>query len=559
MKTNKIYLLGAFVAGVALTSCTDLDTEPQGALSGSQHENALSTDASKIDDELSSLFFTIGAEYCAYGSSSARADDFGYASDCLSEGLNSGDVVSGYSGYNWFTVSCSFSDRNVNYANPYARWIIYYKQIKVVNDFLNALPAELTSSQEQGAAVAKALRAWDYFQLVQKYAFNYVGHENDLAVPLYLSTMDEGNDTITTARQTVKTVYAQVEKDLDNAEAKLSDYSRNSKMFIDLSVVYGLKARVALVKQEWSKAAEYAQKAIDAAAAQGITPATTDKVSTVGTMFYSLDETNWMWGLKFDVANIATDGQYETWVSQISSLASYSYTTECGVYRCINAQLYNTIDSTDVRKGWWVDGNCQSPLIEGLTWSNSGETAALGTAVGNLYAFNPYTNVKFGCYGGQFGTTNTCADFPLMRVEEMYLILAEAQGMLNESQGITTLENFVKNYRDPQYSYANKPTTTFVDEVWRQRRIELWGEGFAMLDILRLNKPMVRFHSIDDPTTNWEQRYQFNLPAGDKTMLMRIPQSELNGNPLITENNPTGTTPTSGDNPDLRDGVTDNY
>ena len=147
----------------------------------------------------------------------------------------------------------------------------------------------------------------------------------------------------------------------------------------------------------------------------------------------------------------------------------------------------------------------------------------------------------------------------MMRVEEMYLIFAEAQGRLNETQGATALEQFVKTYRDPAYNYAEKPTANFIDEVWRQRRIELWGEGFAMNDILRLKKPMVRYQGTDDTITNWAQTYQFNLPAEDGTLLMTIPQSEINGNEYISadDNNKSGTTPRMGINPELRDGVTD--
>ncbi|MBR0323004.1 MAG: alcohol dehydrogenase catalytic domain-containing protein, partial [Bacteroidales bacterium] len=33
-----------------------------------------------------------------------------------------------------------------------------------------------------------------------------------------------------------------------------------------------------------------------------------------------------------------------------------------------------------------------------------------------------------------------------------------------------------------------------VTEIWFQRRVELWGEGFSNPDTRRLNKPLVRFH-----------------------------------------------------------------
>lgn len=562
MKTNKKYIIGVLAAAISLASCTDLDTEPQGKLSGTQHDEEINKDASKLDQELGSVFFSIASEYGIFGVEQGRADDCGYPAECISDATNAGDMPSSNSGYNWFSVACNYSDRNVNYANPYIRWMIYYKQVKAVNELLGSV------SDDNKATIAecKAVRAWDYFQLIQKFAFTYVGHENNAGVPIYLSSKDEGADTLSTARQTVKTVYAQIEKDLDYAEANIKDASIPDKTYISLAVVYGLRARVALVKQEWAKAADYAQKAIDEAAKEGITPATAEQVSQVGQMFCSRTESNWMWAMPFTASNIQTNGEYETWVSQLSSLASYSYTTETGVYRCINSHLWNTIPSTDVRKGWWVDNDTigkktpKSPLTEGLTWSNSGASAPLGKGVGNLLTFIPYTNVKFGVADGTLGTTKTAGDFPLMRVEEMYLILAEAKGRQKESEGAAILENFIKTYRDPSYSYANKPTSNFIDEVWRQRRIELWGEGFAMADILRLKKPMVRVIGSDDKITNWAASYRFNLPAEDPTLLLRIPLSEINGNDALTEddNNQIGTTPKMGINTNLRDGVTDN-
>ena len=555
---NKIYTLSLGAVAVITVSCADLDTQPEGEVTGDQFTESVMRDNALLEGVAKSAFFNIGKEYNVFGISQGRADDFGYPADCLSDGTNAGDIVGVNSGYNWFSVAANYGDRNVNYANPYERWAMYYNQIKCCNDLLNNIPEATTPELKAYQALGKALRAFDYFQLVQRYALTYAGHTTDPAVPMYLSDNDK-TDGLTTARQTVEFVYNFIEKELDEAVTNLEGFIRPDKSVMNQSVVYGLKARVSLVKQDWAKAAEYAQKAIDLAAQEGIAPASIDEVSQVGNMFISNDEPNWMWGLSFGPTNIETDGEYETWVSQISSLASYSYTTETGCFRAINSHLWNTIADSDVRKGWWVDGDCKSPLIEGLLWSNSGETAPLGVGCGNLFDFIPYTNVKFGVYQGQFGTTQTCGDFPMMRVEEMYLILAEAQGRQDEAQGAATLEQFVKTYRDPAYSYAEKPTADFIDEVWRQRRIELWGEGFAMNDILRLKKPMVRYQGTDDPITNWAQTYQFNLPAEDGTLLMTIPQSEINGNEYISadDNNKSGTTPRMGINPELRDGVTD--
>jgi len=85
-----------------------------------------------------------------------------------------------------------------------------------------------------------------------------------------------------------------------------------------------------------------------------------------------------------------------------------------------------------------------------------------------------------------------------MRVEEMYLIEAEAVGMSQgESAGIEKLESFMKTYRDPQYSYAQAASTfnegfvkNFQEEVLFQKRVEFLGEGVGFFDAKRIRPGM---------------------------------------------------------------------
>jgi hypothetical protein len=128
-----------------------------------------------------------------------------------------------------------------------------------------------------------------------------------------------------------------------------------------------------------------------------------------------------------------------------------------------------------------------------------------------------------------------------MRVEEMYLILAEAQAMGGSpSQGASTLQNFVQTYRDPAYKCTATTAEGVQDAVWEQRRIELWGEGLSYFDLMRLNK------GIDRRGAGFPSAYVFNIPAGDNTLIYRIPESEQEANSLISEedNNPVTSLPT---------------
>ena len=152
----------------------------------------------------------------------------------------------------------------------------------------------------------------------------------------------------------------------------------------------------------------------------------------------------------------------------------------------------------------------------------------------------PYVNTKFGAYQSVFGNTTNASDWPLMRVEEMYLIKAEAEAMSgNLAAGKSTLENFVQAYRDP--SFVSKATSPqqFQDEVWLQRRMELWGEGHSLFDLLRLKKPVIR------KNTNYHASVQFNLEPESQIMIYRIPQCEMETNTGISDadNNPAAPQP----------------
>ena len=141
-----------------------------------------------------------------------------------------------------------------------------------------------------------------------------------------------------------------------------------------------------------------------------------------------------------------------------------------------------------------------------------------------------------------------------MRTEEMILI--QAEGLVKSGQveaGKQMLENFVKSYRDPSYS-ASAGGRTLEDEIWFQRRVELWGEGFSNSDTRRLNKPLVRFHGGVE--SNVPAAFRFNMTADDPWWLMRFTSSELNTNMAIVDNS-GGILPIQDQNPDLLDGVTD--
>ena len=221
------------------------------------------------------------------------------------------------------------------------------------------------------------------------------------------------------------------------------------------------------------------------------------------------------------------------WPSHLCSLTGNGYTTLTGSFRYVSSALYDQIPDTDIRKQWFISPEGTSTLVDNETVD--------GTPVIEYFGLSPYTNVKFGAYQDVMGNTTNSQDWPLMRVEEMYLIKAEGEAMSgNLTKAKQTLEDFVKTYRNPSYACTASSAQEMQDEIWLQRRMELWGEGFALFDILRLKKPIIR------KNTNYEAIVQFNLEPESQIMIYRIPQCEMETNKGIKEedNNPAAPQPT---------------
>jgi len=533
------------MAGVmTLASCDDVNKmEPAGNnLTYDQVQQSKELVPARSEASFSAMFTMMGLPNGVFNRASPRADDFGFVMSAISSDAEGPDYLYDDSGYNWFSVCGEYSSRNANYANPYIRYATPYNQIKIANDLIKDNADLATDKQKNMVAQARAMRAFDYMSLVQYFQFNYQIAKDKPAVPI---VTEKTEDFTNNPRATVEEVFNLIMEDLNYAIQNLTEDRENKKDRININVAYGLRARANLIMGKWAEAAADAAKAME-----GYTPATIEEVSTP--TFVNLSEHNWIWGVQITQNMILVSG-YPTCASWLSSFSANSYTAGAGCYAMINSLLYNKIPATDVRKGWWVDQNLHSPLLNTISWNGAtGDELAKLKIDDVKEPFTPYTNVKFGMKDG-IGSENNINDYPLMRVEEMILIQAEGLAKSgNEAQARQILESFVKTYRDPEYN-SNAAGRTLADEIWYQRRVELWGEGFAMSDIMRLQKPLVRFH---DATCNQPAAFRFNIPADDAWLLLRFCDSETNTN-LGIVNNTGSKQPEQDQYPNLRDGVTD--
>ncbi|MDL2299763.1 RagB/SusD family nutrient uptake outer membrane protein [Bacteroides sp. OttesenSCG-928-E20] len=523
MKALYKYITFSLVASV-FVGCVDLDTAPESAyVTDEQKAETAQLDPTKIEAGVNAVF-TQFSVYQNTITSSVRHNDFGYGAVMLFLDACGVDVVSADDGYNWMGNSLTFHDRTYTSNESTIIWGTLYKQIYALNNVVATIDPETEDSTAQFyLAQALATRAFDYWVLAQLYQFNYVGNESKLCVPLITDQNASTAGVEGCPRATVTETYAQIMADIDKAITLLekTEMKRADNRYIDKGVAYGIRARVNLTMQKWSEALADAEKAIE----NGGAPYSMSDVSVP--TFTEIED--WMWGIFIAETDRVVTSGIVNFPSHMGSL-NYGYCNFTGG-RQINKVLYNTIPESDVRKGWWLDENGVSP---NLTPEQQ--------KVMEGYSYGPYTHTKYGPYKGELKTSTNASDIPLMRVEEMYLIKAEAMAMSGNPSGAkAALESFIKTYRDPEYTCYASSAGDIQKEVYRQRRIELWGEGLSWFDIMRLKT------GVDRRGGGFESSTVFNISPDDNILLYRIPESEIQANPLIPaeDNNPSAPRPTA--------------
>ncbi|WP_373548268.1 RagB/SusD family nutrient uptake outer membrane protein [Haliscomenobacter sp.] len=355
------------------------------------------------------------------------------------------------------------------------------------------LPAE----RDQLKGEALAFRGFSYFYLVQYYGKRYDASakpNSGLGVPLVLEPTQEG-----LPRSTVEEVYAQINTDLEAAAALLTT-ARSAKSHFNKNVLRGIQARVALAQQDWAKAATFA-----AEARQGFTLMS---IAQYQDGFADVSNPEWMWGFDHLEDQSEFFGGYHSYIS-----CNYNASVIRQTPKTINKLIYDLIPATDVRAKMWVKAPTAANAI---------------TPPGGVRA--PYMVQKFRLPGTP--STSVMGDVPFMRAGEMYLIEAEAKAKSGDDAGAAKALFDMVSKRDPSYVLSTKTGAELLDEIYFNRRIELWGEGHRWLDLKRLNLPLDRNGIGHLPAV----AQLFEVPAGDVRWEYLLPRAELDANKAAVQN-----------------------
>jgi hypothetical protein len=392
------------------------------------------------------------------------------------------------------------SHANPTYYGNLYHYTFYYALIGNANMIIENIDKAAGEQKDRDAIKAEALtyRAFCYHNLVQLFGKRYVAGQpnNDLGVPLILTP-----STTPIARNTVAEVYTQIDKDLDEAIALFnsSGFKRNAKSHFDGTVAQGVKARVALTKQDWATAATAAK-----AARTGYALMTSaDYVKG----FNNYDNNEWMWGSRMITAETNYFYSFFAYMS-----FNFNSTVIRTAPKLIFSKLYDQISATDIRKTLF------DPT--GTAW----------TKPASSYQFFPYMHKKFVTND----PSSSVGDVPYMRAAEMYLIEAEALAAQGKNAEAADVLHAMVVTRDPAYVKSTNTGNALLEEIRLQRRIELWGEGFRFYDLKRTASRLDRTGGNHNATFTAGAMI---IEPDDKRWQIAIPDEEIKRtNGLVVQN-----------------------
>lgn len=521
MKKNIVKLLSLAAASTFMFSSCIEEVIPESSQATSEQIGASAT---ALEAAVNGMPSQMVQGYLVYGKQTHETD-LAYPSLMLAQTQLLGDIVAQDYGYDWwwpFSANLQMAD------NSYASFLPYftlYKFIKSANDVIAAVDVtdpSISSDMRGYGGMAHAFRAFNYYNLMvlfEPMENIYTDCSKVMGLTVPKVTEETTNDI---AKNNPRLPHDEMVKfileDLAKAEIGLEDFTPATKNFPSLAVVYGLMAKVHLWDKNYAEAAKFARKAIETS---GATPMTQQEWLDPTTGFNTATSA-WMWYLHPTEANM---GNLANFTGHISSEADWGYSSLSKLQ--IARNLYDMIPKTDFRKYAFLDPdrsfyNYES--VKGQDW---------------LDEQPDYLSLKFRCAGGDYKTfqAGAAVDIPVMRVEEMYLIEAEAVGA---SQGLDAgkklLTDFMKQYRQKDYNCLSPSLEAFQLEVLKQMRIEFWGEGVAFPTAKRLKPDVIQNY---EGTNYKEDILKINCKGGKPNWTLVIPKDEVDSNVALQGmNNP---------------------
>ncbi|MDJ1486265.1 RagB/SusD family nutrient uptake outer membrane protein [Cytophagaceae bacterium DM2B3-1] len=372
-------------------------------------------------------------------------------------------------------------------------WTAAYTAINNANIVIHGLEEHPDVVSEaltkQYTAEAKFLRALSYFSLVTLYARPY--NENQGSTPglplrLLAETTNANNDL---KRSSVAEVYAQIIKDLNEAEADLPlNYSTSllNTTRAHRNTAIALKTRVYLNIGNYEKVVEEAQKIVSASAPFTATTGVAHQLQNIVEIF----TTNYT-----STESILSVPMTE--LDNVTGQSSFPY-------------VFNSNSEYNLNpEGIWGDTEWKSTDLR-RTFSRTASGVQFLTKYNKPSPFLDY--------------------LPIIRYAEVLLNYAEAAAYTGDLEKSASLLKAVRNRSDATYTFPESTIGSkeaLIETIWKERRIELLGEGFRSNDLLRNLLPL--------PAKSSSSNSAPEVLPSQTNYIFPLPNIEITTNKLLLE------------------------
>ena len=565
--TNKIQIALVLAATLIFGSCADsyLQTDPAGTtIVESQYNN--------VQNKLRGSLLGIYSLMYGYGGH----DAFGIRSFDMYGDLLCGDMALTSKNYGWFYQD---EQQETRAERSGYLWSLYYRMMYNINSVVDnistsypvmdtvrvyGLPNDgLYSINDNGDtlhlyteedaevldyyAQALTIRAYVYSALTRFFCptMHHVYKDGFYittypAFPMY----NETNYNEVQPMAMLSDVFTQVEQDLETAiayfDAVKDYYVRENKLETDINIARGILAysylnkallskdydeTMPLVEEPMTEALRLAEDIIASGAYQII-----PNRRLCATGFNDVNDASWMWGQNVSVETSTGLGSF---FGQVD-IHSYSYAW-AGDTKVIDKNLYDQIPSWDARKYWFNDGSKNPSFTlcpDGKFFSAASPTSTAADKIDREWL----------------------SDNVFMRIESIYLIAAEAAYYLQDlNKAVFYLDAILSERLDLDNPDALSDYTDFKNEIsadrqkffqelYRNWRLEMWGEGYGLQTFRRLS-----YNYYDETAPRDKDKvyrganHMYNagksIEYTDEIIYtMVIPSSEYNYNPYMQDN-----------------------
>ncbi len=480
MMKNILHIL-LFAFSVLLFSCEDLlNEEAEGLIS--------STDYWQTEDD------AVSAIKAAYASAKGGWEGMSFWQFVVEDlgtdiGVGGYFATTSYSGYTgWSSTTPDFIQWGI--------WTPFWLTINYANNVLDNVPDMDIDEDVKNRILgeAYALRAMIYFNMVNWYG----------GMPIVITLKET---PLEIPRQSVDSNYALIESDLLEAISLLptktelvemgeTEYGRVSKY-----AAQSLLARTYLQQGKWEECLDAAAVVINSGE-YNLEENYTD-IFSLDNEGFDNDEVIWVLPFVAGTSPEVPGMILQVYLWRASENADYSeYYDWSGDIR-VSSDFYSSFDKNDQRR-------------DGLMISSDGDTDPIMLT---KYPADPSTD-------GQYSGT----DYPLVRLADVILMKAEAHAKLGQLSASVKEINKVRDRAGiSALDSANFDQESLLAQIYKERRWELYFEGHAKRDMIRLNYSGMIDH-IKSESSDWE------LYTAERYLLLPIPASALAANPGLDQN-----------------------